>query len=140
MNDEQLKGLQDAIAAKLAGKPWQYRYSNTGMSTPRAPSDWVTESAETDLGLLDLSVYDFRAAPEPVSRPWSKPEDVPGPVCWIRWGDGNTQHLIGHVCIDGIKNCTGSGTIRWSDLQNSTAAEYSIDRKTWHPCTVEESQ
>lgn len=137
MNDKQLKGLQDAISAKLAGKPWQYRYSNTGMSTPRAPSDWLTERAETDLGLLDLSVYDFRAAPEPVYRPWSKPEDVPGPVCWIRRDARYHGAMIVGITDDTIIT---SDLCELVELTWAKAAqnEHSTDRKTWHPCTVEE--
>lgn len=83
----------------------------------------------------------FRIKPEPKTRPWSKPEDVPGPVCYLRsigfdggWTmitgarKSTPEHLSG-ITIEGGIN------MRWDDLSDY---EHSTDRAQWKPCTVTE--
>jgi hypothetical protein len=77
----------------------------------------------------------YRIKPEPVSRPWSKPSDVP-PLCWIRW-KGGEQWLVSSVSNSGIKTAH-SVTQEWDRLSEEWGAEHSTDRKTWKPCTVTE--
>ena len=83
----------------------------------------------------------FRPKPQPVSRPWSKPKDVPL-NCWIRRHNCNWARLVIMVnekrisCIDG--DCTAIKSLDFSEL--AEYHEYSTDRKTWHPCTVEDAQ
>jgi hypothetical protein len=75
----------------------------------------------------------------PALRQWSKPEDVPGPVCWIRKSmcRTNGEWMILCLCISGARISSGTGRritlISWVDL---FSYEHSTDRKTWHPCTV----
>jgi hypothetical protein len=82
----------------------------------------------------------YRPKPQPVSRPWSKPEDVPL-NCWFRVGQGEPERLVTMVAIDGIRiagaSCD-SAFFRWHEI--AEGREYSIDRKTWKPCTVEDAQ
>ena len=109
------------------GKPIQFIAAN---------SDRWVDYLHTDM-MPDFANRPFRPKPQPVSRPWSKPDDVPGPVCWIRWIDErNNERMIVHVDGSGIfsgsqMKCVmfGGEFLKW---------EYSTDRKTWHPCTVEE--
>jgi hypothetical protein len=83
----------------------------------------------------------FRPKPQPVSRPWSKPEDVPGPVCWIRSEKGQSEKLVTMVASDGIRMFSLLGDHHTFFGWNSLASyEYSTDRKAWKPCTVEDAQ
>jgi len=88
----------------------------------------------------------FRPKPQPVARPWSKPEDVPL-VCWFRMGKGEPERLVTMVASDGIRiagvSCD-SAFFRWQELAEGRelafGCEYSTDRVTWKPCTVEDAQ
>lgn len=82
-----------------------------------------------------------RPLPVP-TRPWSKPEDVPGTVCWLRtFFDKTSDALIiatdrfGIYCV---KQADGSNThvglVTWKELQSG---EHSTDRITWKPCQVQ---
>lgn len=89
-----------------------------------------------------------RLAPEPPKpkvRPWSKPEDVPGPVCWIRGkGDYRMHMIIGFAgenfyitpsCgCEPILTSSSFSETRWERMEHST------DRITWKPCTVETTE
>ena len=81
----------------------------------------------------------FRPKPQPVSRPWSKPEDVPL-HCWIRLGAGEPERLVIMVASNGIRiagTTCHSAFFEWREL---SALDHSTDRKTWHPCTLENAQ
>ena len=124
---DQLKQNAAAMIAFADGMPIQFIAAN---------SDRWTDYLHTHM-MPDFANRPFRPKPQPVSRPWSKPEDVPGPVCWIRWIDErNNERMIVHVDGSGIfsgsqMKCVmfGGEFLKW---------EYSTDRKTWKPCTVEE--
>ena len=126
---DQLKQNAAAMIAFADGKPIQFIAAN---------SDRWVDYLHTDM-VPDLTNRPFRPKPQPVSRPWSKPDDVPGPVCWIRWIDErNNERMIVHVDGSGIfsgsqMKCVmfGGEFLKW---------EYSTDRKAWHPCTVEDAQ
>jgi len=79
----------------------------------------------------------------PVSRPWSRPEDVPGPVCWVRNGDSDFESMILAIKDAGIfiSGHTKQDWLPW-DLLTRHSGQYSTDRKTWHKCEVldEDSQ
>lgn len=78
----------------------------------------------------------YRIKPDP--QPWSSPDDVPGPVCWIRkCGDSSgLAWLLVCVCTNGfhISQSVRPPMIAWRETQNY---EYSTDRKTWRPCVKE---
>ena len=126
---DQLKQNAAAMIAFADGMPIQFIAAN---------SDRWVDYLHTDM-MPDFANRPFRPKPQPVSRPWIKPEDVPGPVCWIRWIDErNNERMIVHVDGSGIfsgsqMKCVmfGGEFLKW---------EYSTDRKTWHPCTVEDAQ
>lgn len=117
----QLRDLADAIEAHGRGEAVQC--SGDGKSWNPATPDW-------DEILL------YRPAPKPVTRPWSKPEDVPA-FCWLRKLDSkNNMLLITHIDSAGMF-CGGnhSRTVLFGDFD---CWEYSVDRKTWLPCVVTE--
>ena len=128
LTNEQLRDNAAAILAFADGKPIQFDASSYGATFPI----WADTS-----NIQHIHEMWHRPKPQPVSRPWSKPEDVPGPVCWIRGiDDRNNERMIVHVDNAGIfsggeMKCVmfGGEFLKW---------EYSTDRKTWHPCTVEE--
>jgi hypothetical protein len=125
--------LRDNAAAMIAfadGKPIQYNSSSS--ETP----NWL--DAED---LTDIEIVWHRPKPQPVSRPWSKPEDVPGPVCWIRSEKGQSERLVTMVASDGIRMFSLLGDHHTFFGWNSIAYyEHSTDRATWKPCTVEVAQ
>lgn len=88
----------------------------------------------------DCSVSIYRPKTKPVKRAWSKPEDVPGPVCWLGSSSHqeiNGQYLIVSVCVSGVWIMNGERAIlkRWKDIAPRT---HSTDRKTWAKCEVTE--
>jgi hypothetical protein len=121
LTKEQLRDNASAMLAFADGKPIEYDSSSS-----ETPSWMNTE---------DLTyIHTIWHRPKPVSRPWSKPEDVPGPVCWIRNNRFSSMHIVAQLSDDGIW-AHGLGMLVWGTLEDY---EYSIDRKTWKPCTVEE--
>lgn len=127
MTTEQLKGLRDAIDARLNGKPWQWR-CNGGLN-------WNAGNDPHSIPAMLANGYDFRATPVPVSRPWSAPEDVPGPVCWVRaFASAVVSDLIVTISDKGFIRYNGIFTM-WAD---TTHFEYSTDRREWKPCLVTE--
>jgi hypothetical protein len=129
LTKEQLRDNAAAMLAFADGKPIQFDASSYGATTPL----WYDS---TDI----RHIHDIwhRPKPQPVSRPWGKPEDVPL-VCWIHAGKGEPERLVTMVASDGIRiagmSCD-SAFFRWHELADG--CEYSTDRKTWKPCTVEE--
>jgi hypothetical protein len=75
----------------------------------------------------------FRPKPQPVSRPWSRPEDVPL-NCWLRMPKCGTMHLVTQLSNEGTWGHT-LGRLNWHELNEY---EYSTDRINWKPCTAEE--
>ena len=119
---QQLKDYRDAIDAHLAGKPVEW--SDKG-------EKWFTAHDPT------WQQHLYRPKPEPKTRPWQSPEDVPGPICWLRFGCDDPEFLI--VAIDEVGMSIlcyepNGQDVAWSEIE--LGAEYSTDRKTWHPCTV----
>ena len=127
LTKEQLAQNADAMNAALAGKPVQYR--------TRGTIQWFdTANALNDL-LWNCDATEYRPKPQPVARQWNTPEDVPL-HCWLRMYNNNTMHLVTQLSDDGTWGHV-LGRLLWRDLHGY---EYSTDRKTWHPCTVEDAQ
>jgi len=126
LTKEQLRDNAAAMLAFADGKPIQFIASL---------NDTWQDYLHTDM-MPDLTNLPFRPKPQPVARPWSKPEDVPL-NCWLRHKDGGrgNMYLITHLSGDGTWGHT-LGCIVWSEMVDRY--EYSTDRKTWKPCTVEE--
>lgn len=128
LTNEELCQCGLAIIAASEGKMWQYRTES---------GQWFDA---TDEDILDIGRFPMRPKPELATRPWIKPEDVPGPVCWIRerkWP--NEQSMILGVSRDGVDYISSNNneveTDTWTELRDFNC-EYSTDRKTWFKCEV----
>jgi len=124
LTKEQLRDNAAAMLAFADGKPIQFEASAYGEVTQR----WLDTPELTHIH----NIW-HRPKPQPVSRPWSKPEDVPL-HCWLRIPKYGTMHLVTHLSNKGTWGHT-LGRLDWHELNEH---EYSTDRVTWHPCTVEE--
>lgn len=124
MTNEQLCQNAAAMLAIVDGKPIQHRWKD----------DSDTQWMDTQNPVWNMPDYFYRPKPEPVSRQWSKPEDVPGPVCWLRYVGDNENHwlVIGIGKLDGIQ-ASLTADISWEDVGEY---EYSTDRKVWNTCTI----
>jgi hypothetical protein len=126
LTKEQLRDNAAAMLAFADGKPIQFN--------PSANDDPDPDSIWWDTkDLTYIQTIWHRPKPQPVARPWSKPEDVPL-NCWLRPHGGGIMYLITNLSQEGTWGHT-LGRIRWSDMPRF---EYSTDRVTWKPCTVEE--
>lgn len=117
---------------------------------PARPEDGLLAkwSEGTWLGHTGCATYRTRLTREELAEargirqpvPWSRPEHVPGPVCWLKTPKGNAS-LILHVAVEGVgaagKFCgeLGVSKFTWDQLA-SEGAHHSTDRVTWKPCTV----
>ncbi len=132
---EQTRLRQNAAAMLAAadGKPVEARFIN-GTDT------WNVQAGPITLYSFKHPSLEWRPQPEPSTRPWSKPEDVPL-NCWIRYRlqpDMGQASFIVSIGMGGIQ-CPNDGRqnqrITWSEIGEY---EHSTDRKTWLPCTVQE--
>ena len=121
----QLKQNAAAMIAFADGKPIQFIPAN---------SDRWTDYLNAHM-MPDFANRPFRPKPEPASRPWNTPEDVPL-HCWLRSKTIGNMHLVTSLADEGTWGHV-LGRLLWRDLHGY---EYSTDRKTWHPCTVEDAQ
>lgn len=130
MTPQQAKELAPILAAYGKGETIQFRIDGR---------EWKDNANFSGLewGRTDT---EYRIKPKPVTRPWSKPEDVPGPVCWVR--NPEKERLVIVVTEEGITAAAQARASEPVDLNWKRLAaqkwEYSTDRKTWHPCTVTE--
>jgi hypothetical protein len=124
MTPQKAQELLPIITAFAEGKQIEIKFNRPG-------SEWVPDDSPSW-----QPDFDYRIKPEPKTRPWSKPEDVPGPVCWIS-GDGIIGLLIVSFHSDGGGLAAGRNEYTWEDIE-ARKLKYSTDRKTWSPCTVTE--
>jgi hypothetical protein len=127
LTNEQIKQNGLAMIEFAGGKPIQE------FNTSNKDKGWYDVSEAN----FYVTGYLWRTKPQPVSRPWSKPEDAPL-HCWIRVGKGEPERLVTMIATDGLWTCWaggGSAFFAWSSLD---PYEHSTDRVTWKPCTVEE--
>lgn len=141
LTPQDYRNMADAIEAQKAGRPVQYatlKYNGTRLDVP---GEWKSNGADGTGELDDFkTLFIYRPAPEPVTRPWSKPEDVPGPVCYLRnstTGCGVHWFMViqadeGTIDIQGRE-------ISWDALAKEGVWEHSTDRITWKPCVVVEN-
>lgn len=123
MTTEQLKQNAAAMIAFADGKPIQVAYKDDA-------SKWC----EQPLPTWSFDAFQYRPTPMPVTRPWSKPNDVPL-NCWIRFsGDDEVYYLITTIGNSGVR-IYDSSLQSWDTIKTM---EHSTDRKTWLPCTVVE--
>jgi hypothetical protein len=119
MTKEQQKQFGKAMIAHAEGKQVQF-FDGIEWADCPTPS-WKSYSR-------------YRPKPAPSTRPWSKPEDVPGPVCWIK-SRAETECLVVTISPEGVR--IASGLCTWYSLFDKL---HSTDRKTWLPCVVTEEE
>lgn len=131
--------LKQHLLAKGLGRwPWNPPEPQATVSAPSPPvaatdrpidvqrhSGWWPKNIPTTQDLI--AVLGATAVP---ARPWDSPDDVPGPVCWLRGGTGD--HMIIAVTAEGVR--TRDFKCSWKDIQIQPF-QCSTDRKTWRPCT-----
>ena len=129
LTKEQLAQNADAMNAALAGKPVQYR--------SRGTDKWFDAEDAINGLRWNCDATEYRPKPQPVARPWSKPDDVPL-LCWIRLKAGEPEMMVIMVANNGIRiagiTCE-SAFFEWSEL---SLLEHSTNRTAWKPCTVED--
>ena len=129
MNDEELLQTADAMRAFVDGNPVQY--------WDKIVKDWIEPEYPP---LWDCLNTLYRPKPQPKRVHWSKPEHVPGPVCWLSLNDLEVKQpaLIIHIDEDGVTIVRRAiESFTWKDIENFHF-QYSIDRINWLPCEVEE--
>lgn len=129
MTKEQKLSTAAALVADANGKPWQ----------------WQTAYGEWKNGISIDERLAFgrvlRPAPEPEPpKPWDCPEDVPGPVCWLRGKSMGGELLIVSVNSERIATSLGHG-VQFGvedkpEYYHFRDCEYSTTRRAddWHPC------
>lgn len=125
MTPEQLRQNAAAMLAFADGKPVQILHEQKG---------WIDNPSND---LVDIDTIEYRPKPEPVTRHWSKPEDVPI-NCWIRWTEDGNQYLVTAILDKGVQ-CKWDGsryTSTWDALR-AGGVKHSTDRKEWKPCVTE---
>lgn len=134
---ERLKAAAVIFTAAADGKQIQWEQDDVGWTN-------VDPFGDEDYGNVRKHPECYRIKPEPKTRPWSKPEDVPGPVCWVRskqWSDGGDHEWLIHgVTSRGIRVLVygnSDASYQWDSLER-IRLEYSTDRKNWSPCVVTE--
>lgn len=128
MTADQIQSNAEAFAAACRGERVEYFYLRG--------EKW----ADKGDGVCFYKETLYRVAPVPAARDWSKPDDVPGPVCWLSDPDGG-ENMITSISACGVKytfmQCDSECVVvfkRWDEL---TKHKHSTDRKTWRKCVVE---
>lgn len=127
MNNDQLKQTGLALIAASEGKSWQWMSSM---------GEWFEPRLEQNYGLRYYLAenYPLRPMPQPAMRAWSKPEDIPGSVCFLRHKHAQPSIiLVTGMGPDGVSATTRN--LSWDLLASKW--EYSTDRLNWKPCTIE---
>jgi len=121
---EQLRQIADAMQAHQLGKAVECKFPDDPKWTDAIPI-W-----SLDEGCL------YRPKPEPKVRAWSKRDDVPL-NCWLRPKHAGVfcGAVVGFYAT-GLRFI--SSTVEEVDYSKIHHFEHSTDRKTWHPCVVEE--
>lgn len=114
------------------------------LDSPTDNFHWQS-SVATNYAGIDPNIRGFwrttRPLPvEPKTRGWNKPEDVPGPLCWLRAKiQPEILMLVSCIWPNGVSLNDGKSVFQktWDRLFEGEW-EHSTDRKTWQPCTITE--
>ena len=98
----------------------------------------ITEASEyLGVSINNVGASLFEVCPWPSQRIvveekyWDCPEDVPGPVCWIRHnGDSLQERLVCKVTTKGVTAFNSD----FNGFPISEHVEYSTDRINWSKC------
>lgn len=125
LTKEQLIQNAEAMIAFANGKPIQ--------CSSLAADAWVDMTLTPSWRFHET---EYRPKPEPKTRPWNCPDDVPG-NCWLRKVGDYWNRLVIMVNAGRVTVIGGCATElqSWAFSQLNDC-EYSTDRKTWQPCAV----
>lgn len=126
LTEEQIKSNAAAVEAHLSGRPVQLAALN------RDNPEWV----DTVTPGWRFDAVSYRPKPEPRVRPWSKPDDVPGPVCWVR-ANGAVGAMVVGMTGAGMQCGADPEILTWKEIETAKT-EYSTDRREWKKCEVTE--
>lgn len=122
LTKEQIESNVDAFKAWMNGEPVEFQTKIERQWELISDPTWYKD-------------YCYRRKPKPAVRKWNKPDDVPGPVCWLSPNGIASFGIIDFITPNGI-SVGGQNILReWCDLDDYS---YSTDRKTWRPCEVVE--
>lgn len=128
MTPERAKELLPIITAFAEGKAIQWSEDGCAWEDTGFPQFHVS--------------LKWRIKPEPKTRPWSSPDDVPGPVCWLKFTDFDVRMIVGiarhMILVSSAVLNGGISRISWYEFAQQSSWMHSTDRKTWHPCTITE--
>lgn len=138
LNNEELNDLRGAITAALNGDPVEAKFIGSD-------DEW-NEQAGPQYNFLHPSLL-WRAKPKLVTRPWSNPDDIPAPVCFICYANSFKKEdalwqIIQGANEEGVWILLGDikhpnvVLVEWKVLYDNWLC--SIDRKTWRKCEVVE--
>lgn len=119
------------------GKPIEFRWSEAYLGSRRDREWKVAEYSGNNGPLWNFTEFDYRPKPEPKTRPWSKPSDVPL-SCWVRRKHTAWECLVVMVNHGRIAFIDGQATtIIAHEYEKLSEFDYSTDRINWNPCTCE---
>lgn len=87
--------------------------------------------------IWDFDSFMYRIKPSEETVPWDCPEDVPM-NCWItgKGSNGGPRSLITSCLFYGVHS--DGIDIKWKDL--FVGYEWTVDGKTWHPCSKKKQE
>lgn len=122
---EQQKASAAIFVAASEGKEIEWNHNDVG---------WIRCNPFVEAqNVVNYPQY-YRIKPEPPAPlPWGHPDDVPGPVCWLRPKGGTGVYLVTAVTPEGVETCDDGFAMRhpWATIDS---AEHSTDRCIWYPC------
>lgn len=115
----------------------QARVNGRVIEKNRYMTGWAPIDPFTEMDRIYQDPKLYRIRPQPKTRPWSKPEDVPQNA---RFSSGIKDHFFLPIYAGANGVCMfNAGTwrcIEWNELH--LYWQWSLDSKTWHKCEVVE--
>lgn len=106
------------------------------LQTSLSQGQWIDQTSPDGVW-FNLDADRYRIKPEPAIVPWDRPEDVPGPVCFVSMTEGRGWSLVIAADETGIEAASIDHEVTyysWSDLRDFDV-KHSTDRVNWKPCT-----
>lgn len=128
---DQIQQNADAVKSHLENRPVEVRMRYN------ADDPWNISACPQ----WEFALFIYRPKAESITRPWSNPDDVPGPVCWVRHStrsNGSTGMMVIGLDAEGVEGMVHYASVellKWKDMEQW---EYSTDRREWKPCEVTE--
>lgn len=141
LTTEQKKHCGAVRTAAANGEACELRKSN-GV-------DWIKADPFDSPIIPEQAPDRWRIAPKPVTRPWSKRDDIPMPICWLQSfnDDGSIRDVLAMITSVSDRGITVVGPANdvkfysWELIaEKNHKLRHTTDGVNFHPCTVEEKQ